>query len=169
MALGYALSCGTRSYDVATAPSGSPPGKLADSPVLFSADSLADRDFGALLAEPPFVPPPGPAERQWNYWMMSQRSGSVPYQTFAAGFSLAVFVLFWLACDRLGWRVGLFGTLGTNALAAYILGGMLETLLKPQLPRNAAAWEVATVFALFFSCSYLLVWLLQRKGLLLRL
>jgi hypothetical protein len=169
MAVGYALSCATRLYDVPAAPTGSPRGKLADSPVLFPEGSLASRDLTDLLAEPPFVPPPGPAERQWNYWMMSQRSGSVSYQTFAAGFSLAVFVLFVLACDRLGWRVGLFGTLGTNALAAYILGGMVETALKPLLPRDAPAWEVAAGFALFFGYSYLLVWHLQRKGLLLRL
>jgi predicted acyltransferase len=169
MALGYALSCGTRLYDVPAGRQGPPPARLADSPVLFPVDGFDGRDFTSLLVEPPFVPPPEPARRPWNYWMMSQRSGTVSYLTFAAGLSLAVFVLFHLACDRLGWRVGLFGTLGSNALAAYVLGGMIETAVKPFVPRSAPAWEVAGAFGLFFGCSWLLVWLLQRKGLLLRL
>jgi predicted acyltransferase len=148
MTLGYGLSCGTRLYDV--------PGQeqsLLPSP----------------LAEPPFVPPPGPAERQWNYWMMSQRSGSVSYLTFAAGFSLAVFVLFYVACDRLGWRVGLFRTLGTNALAAYILGGAAEVAIKPFIARDAPWWEVAAGFAVFFGGTWLAIRLLEKKGLMLRL
>jgi hypothetical protein len=169
MALGYALSCGTRFYDVPAAASGPPPPKLADSPVLPSPERIRGRDLTALLAEPPFVPPPGPEQRQWNYWMMSQRSGTVSYLTFAAGFSLAVFVLFQIGCDRFGWRLGLFSTFGTNALAAYILGGMVQTAIKPFVPRDAPAWQVAIAFTLFFGCSYLLVRFLQKMGLMLRL
>ncbi len=169
MALGYGLSCGTRLYDVPSQRRDPPPAEWADSPVLFAPNRLRDRDLSSLLAEPPFVPPPGPAERQGNYWMMSQRSGTVSYLTFAAGFSLAVFVLFHLACDRLGWRVGLFRTLGVNALTAYILGGMVEEAIGPFVPREAPAWQVAAAFILFFSCSYLLARLLDKKGLLVRL
>jgi hypothetical protein len=169
MALGYALSCGTRLYDVAVTVPAQPPAKLAECPVLPPLDRVADRPWSALLAEPPFVPSPGPGQRQWNYWMMSQRSGSLSYLTFASGFSLLVFVLFYLACDRFGWQLGLFRTLGSNALAAYILGGMVETALKPQIPRDAPGWQVAAGFALFFACSYLLVLLLERKRLFLRL
>src|SRR5262245_48048834 len=66
MAVGYGLSCGTRFYDVAVTESGPPPAKLADSPVLPSPERIPGRDLTALLAEPPFVPPPGPERRQWN-------------------------------------------------------------------------------------------------------
>jgi hypothetical protein len=169
MAAGYVLSCGTRFYDVPVAGSGPPPAKLADDPVLPSPERIRGRDLTELLAEPPFVPPPGPGQRQWNYWMMSQRSGTVSYQTFAAGFALAVFVLFQIGCDRFGWRLGLFDTLGTNALAAYVLGGMVQTAIKPHVPRDAPAWQVAVAFAVFFGCAYLLVRFLQKKGLMLRL
>src|SRR5215510_2578999 len=123
MVLGHGLSCDTRFYDLPVLPSQAPPARPADSPVLFSLECARDRDLTSLLAEPPFVAPPDPSERQPNYWMMSQRSGSLSYQVFAAGFALGVFVLFHLACDRRGWRVGLFRTLGSNALAAYVLGG----------------------------------------------
>jgi predicted acyltransferase len=169
MVVGYGLSCGTRFYDVPVTASDPPPAKLADSPVLPSPGCIYGRDLTALLAEPPFMPPPGPGQRQWNYWMMSQRSGTVSYLTFAAGFALAVFVLFQVGCDRFGWRLGLFRTLGTNALAAYILGGMVEMAIKPCVPRDAPAWQVAAAFALFFGCAYLLVRFLQQQGLLLRL
>jgi predicted acyltransferase len=168
MALGYALSCATRLYDV---PAGGrePSAHLAASPVLPPLDRLAGRDLTSLLAEPPFVPPPEPAERRWNYWMMSQRAGTVSYQTFAAGFSLAVFVLFYLACDRLGWRVGVFRTLGVNALAGYILGGALEIAVKPFVPRDASGWTVLAGLAVVFIGTYLVLRILERRGIVLRL
>jgi hypothetical protein len=166
MALGYGLSCPTRLYDV-PGESAIAPVKLAESPFVPPLESTSGRDVIEFLAEPPFIPPP--AGREWNYWMMSQRSGSVSYQVFAAGLSLAVFVLFHLACDRLGWRLGLFRTLGTNALAAYVLGGAVEAAVKQIVPRDAPLLIVAAGFTLFFSCAYLLVRLLEWRGLLLRL
>jgi hypothetical protein len=168
MALGYGLSCGTRLYDVPTGQTPSP-AKFATDPVFPSPDRFEGRDLPSLLAEPPFVPPPGPAERQWNYWMMSQRSGSVSYLTFGAGFSLAVFVLFHLACDRLGWQLGLFRTLGTNALAAYVLGGMVDHAVKPFVPRDAPGWYVAAGIVVFFGGTYLVVRHLEKQGVMLRL
>ena len=72
-------------------------------------------------AEPPFVPPPDKEHRQENYWMMSQRAATVSYHVFAAGLSLALYGLFYIACDIWGWQLGLFRTLGTNALVGYIL------------------------------------------------
>jgi hypothetical protein len=123
----------------------------------------------SLLAEPPFVPPPSAETRQWNYWMMSQRAGTVSYQTFAAGFALAVFVLFFVACDRLGWRLGILGTLGTNALAGYVLHGALEQAVKPWIPRDAPWWQVAAGFAVCFGVTYLVLRLMEKKGIHLRM
>ena len=82
-------------------------------------------------AAPPFVPPDGPI----SLWSMSQRAGSVSYLTFSTGFSLAVYALFVVACDRGGLRVGTFRTFGRNALAAYILhepGRRGGQALRPQ-------------------------------------
>ena len=136
MVLGYGLSCGTRLYDVPAAEQNRP---RPNSPTAHRA--LAGPRKGprtlVLAGRAAVREPPGPTQRQGNYWMIGPRSGSVSYLTFAAGFSLAVFVLFHLGCDRLGWQIGFFRTLGTNALAAYILGGMVDTAVKPFVPRNA--------------------------------
>jgi predicted acyltransferase len=169
MVLGYGMSCGTRLYDVPAAERHPASVPLAESPVLFPLDRIQGRTLGSLLAEPPFVPPPGPSERPGNYWMMSQRSGSISYQTFAAGFSLAVFVLFYLACEHLGWRVGLFRTLGTNALAAYVLADLVDERVQPYVPRDAPWWHVTAGFVVFFVCTYLIIRLLERMGVRLRL
>jgi hypothetical protein len=156
MLLGYGISCGTRLYDVQASEENLP--ELSTTPVLPPTSHWQGRDFASLLAEPPFVQPPSFKLRQGNYWMMSQRSGTVSYLIFSAGFSLAVFVLFHLACDGLGWQIGLFRTLGTNALLAYILGsvigGPIQRLTNentPLLPSLAA-----------FGCSILGVYLALR-------
>ena len=52
---------------------------------------------------------------------MSQRTGSIAYLTFGAGFSLAVYAFFVLVCDRWGWQLAVFRIFGQNALAAYII------------------------------------------------
>ena len=146
MLLGYGLSCGTRLYDVARM------GVEAITPsemVLPPAHRLAVAESASYFAEPPFVAPPGREVRHENYWMMSQRYSTVSYQVFAAGFSLAVFLLFYLVCDRWGWQLGVwlatrnpaerpapfafglgFRTLGRNALLGYILGILIQRPIK---------------------------------------
>jgi hypothetical protein len=110
MLVGYLLSCGTRFYDVRkiAMPVNAvveKQQKLATSPVLPTSDQVAEwnkSSIGSRFAEPPFVPPPSADQRQWNYWMMSQKAGSISYQIFAAGLSLALFNLFFLSERRLG-------------------------------------------------------------------
>jgi predicted acyltransferase len=173
MVLGYVQSCGTRLYDV-------PPSqvdfvrhqKLADDPVIPSRERvevwLSHGDWRQFFAEPPFVPPPDSDHRKWNYWMMSQRAGTLSYLTFSAGFSLAVFVLFHLVCDHGGFQVGLFRTFGTNALAAYVLHGLVSDAVKPFVPRDAPAWYVAASLVLFFLVTWVFVRHLEKRGIFLR-
>jgi hypothetical protein len=111
--------------------------KLAPDPVIPTMDRI--RAWDGSIVELPFVPPPDFKHRKWNYWMMSQRSGNLSYPTFAAGVSLGIYALFLWACDAKGWRLGLFRTLGTNSLAAYILhdvaGWTLPATAKWAAPR----------------------------------
>jgi predicted acyltransferase len=115
--------------------------------------------------EPPFVPPTRPV----NLFTMSQRAGSVSYLTFGAGFSLAVYALFVWVCEMAGLRLGLFTTLGSNALAAYIIGGLVEEALKPFGPKDAPLWYVLTLLALFLTICWLLLRHLEKNRLFLRL
>ncbi len=143
MLLGYALACLNR----VTPPNSAGP------------------DIRSWLVEPPFVPPSRPV----NLWSMSQRSGSVSYQTFAAGFALALYALFALACDRGRLRLGLFATLGSNALAAYIIHGLVDDAIKPYAPADAPLWFVLVAFALFLAVCCLFVRHLEKNQIFLRL
>jgi predicted acyltransferase len=166
MIAGWAFSCGTRFYDV-------PPDrteeiddqKLAENPVIPAGDQVVFRG----LAEPPFCPPPPATERKWNYWMMSQRAGTLSYLTFSAGFSLIVFMLFHILCDKLHWELGLFRIFGTNALIAYILHSMVMGAVKPFVPRDSPSWYVTATLLLTAGILWLFVRTLERNKVFLRL
>jgi predicted acyltransferase len=131
------------------------------------------RDGG--LAQPPFVPPSPPVELRTmgedasNFWLMSQRAGTPAYLTFAAGFSLALYALFVLACDGYGLGLGVFRTLGTNALAAYIIHDLVGHTLSPFAPRDAPLWYALASFGVFFAVCYAFLRYLEKQRLFLRL
>lgn len=117
------------------------------------------------LAAPPFVAP----SRSVTLWTMSQRSGSLSYLTFSAGFSLAIYALFVVACDVWGLQSKVFDVFGRNALAAYILHTIVAGAVKPYLPHDAPVWFVAVGFGVYFGINYLFINYLDRTGLHLRL
>jgi predicted acyltransferase len=152
MAVGYGLSC---LY--------SQPALGPDVP-----DGLTVR-----LAEPPFVPPAVDADGKRLYpntvWTMSQRAGSLSYLTFSAGFAVALYALFFLLCDRAGWRLGLFTTLGTNALAAYIIHGMVDDAIDHYKPGDSPLWYALGLFALYLAICWLFLRYLEKNKLYLKL
>jgi hypothetical protein len=123
------------------------------------------------LADPPFVPPADKAraEAERNYWTMSQRAGTAPYLLFATGFALAVLAAFRVACD--GWGVwwGYLGLLGRNALAGYLIHGLVADAVHPFAPRDAPAWYVWGAFAVYLGMTSLVLRYLDRNRLYLRL
>jgi len=106
--------------------------------------------------------------RKWNYWMMSQRGGTLSYLTFSAGFSLFVYILFFIACDLWGWHLAFFRTLGTNALAGYVLHGMVGGAVKPFIPHDAPAWYAVSGLLLFFFITWLILRNFEKQGIYLR-
>jgi predicted acyltransferase len=122
---------------------------------------------GGEWAKPPFVPPP--ENRVVDLWTMSQRTGSVSYLTFGAGFSLAVYALFAYLCDRREYRSSLFRIYGRNALAAYIIHPMVAGAVKPYVPRDAPLWYVAAGFAVYFAICTLFNRNLEENEIFLRL
>ena len=121
---------------------------------------------GGRLVPPPFVPP---LTRDVNLWTMSQRTGSVAYLTFATGFSLAVYALFFELCDRRGWQSSLFRIFGQNALVAYVIHPMVASAVEPYLPKDSPAWYLAAGFGLYFAICVLFNWYLERHKLFVRL
>lgn len=107
------------------------PNKYAPDPVLPTWERIQKWD--KTLVEPPFVPPPKLEFRKWNYWMMSQRGGTLSYPTFCAGLSLFVYAIFLWVCDGLGLRLGVFRTIGTNSLAAYMLSSIASWIPLPAM------------------------------------
>lgn len=174
MLLGYGMSCGTRFYDVIpTEGSVQSTEKLAASPVLPSQAQIDAKraqagGFAKYLAEPPFVPPPSVEQRQWNYWMMSQRAGSLSYLTFTAGLSLVVYIFFFIACDLWNLRLGFFQTFGTNALLAYVLHSMVSNAIQPFVPKDSPAWYAYGSLIVFFAITWLFIRNFERQGIYLR-
>lgn len=175
MLLGWIISCGTRFYDVPIADQATPANqqqKLAAHPVIPDAAQWKAKQgepFRDYLAEPPFVKPPGQEQRKWNYWMMSQRAGTLSYLVFSAGLSLFVYLLFHLACDRGNLQIPLFRTLGTNALAAYILHDLVAESVKPFATKDAPVWYAWGSFAVFFWITWLIVRHLEKNQIHLKL
>ncbi|QDT54577.1 hypothetical protein Pan44_26100 [Caulifigura coniformis] len=175
MLAGWIMSCGTRLYDVpqsaetfATAREVAHR-KLAPDAVIPPSETWEGRTWTSLLAEPPFVPPPDARHRQWNYWMMSQRAGSLSYLTFSAGFSMVVFALFYVACDILGWHSSLFRTLGVNALAGYILHDFTGDLIRQYAPRDCSPITMWGAFAVYFAITWAILRVMEKRGLFFRM
>lgn len=169
MLAGYALSCGTRAYDRLPSTGAAPLRERAEHPVFPTPEQLRLRPAGGWLAEPPLVRPPGPSRRALNYWMMSQRAGTLSYLVFSAGFSLALYALFYVACDRWGWQWGVFRTFGTNALAGYVLHDLVGAAVRPFLPPDSPGWYLALGTTVFFLVTYGFLRYLEANRIFLRL
>ena len=167
MVLGYLLSCGTRAYDRPQNEGGDRT-KLAASPVM-GVVAIGSRTEGGRWAEPPFVPPPDWRARAWNYWMMSQKGGTASYLIFSAGFSLGLFLLFDSLVKRFGVEVGLFRSLGRNAIVCYALHGFLIDMIGWSVKKNAEPWLVLTSLLALLILVYFVARVLEVKRIFIRL
>lgn len=147
MALGYGLTC------LHLAPSD------RDEWQFRMTESPAAPPFVFVLEKPPTD----------NLFTISQRSGSLTYLVFGAGFSLAIYALFALACDIGTLRIGILRTFGTNALLGYIIHGMVNDAVKPFAPRDAPLWYVFAAFGVSLSICYLFLRYLEKHRLFLKM
>jgi predicted acyltransferase len=96
--------------------------------------------------------------------MMSQQHGTPAYLLFSTGLSFLVFAGFvWLAEVR-GVQIGLFRTLGVNALAGYVLHSFTANAVARHLEHDSSASAVYAGFAVYFAATYLLLRLLEWTG-----
>lgn len=172
--VGWLLCQPTVLYDVAVSASSAAAAAAAPlSPPQLAPDAVIPQAWRSAawhgqFAEPPFVPPPPPQQRQWNYWMMTQRACSISYTTFTAGLSCLVFALFYAGCDLAHRQSALLRTLGTNSLAAYILHDVAGWCISPFLSRDASLTVVLAGLALFTAVTVGACRLLERGGWYLR-
>ena len=196
MAIGWILSCGTRMYDVPPSDVAKlAKEKLAKDPVLPSRPQferwqtgLKEKRWSEVLVEPPFVPPPHSQEfekknadgltktkdkseeyRKSNYWMMSQRAGTISYLTFGAGFSLALYGLFYILADMLGFKVGVFRTFGTNALFGYVLHDFVGEAIKKFVPLDVPAYVMWISVVVFMFFCWLFIRALEKQNIYIKL
>jgi len=132
---------------------------------LFTSPNSAAARISSWLIEPPFVPPTHPV----NVWTMSQRAGSVTYLTFGSGLSLVVYALFVSACDLWKFQVGVFRTLGSNALAGYVIHIVIGFGFSVVLSRRSPAAAVLPMLLLYLAVCYGAVRYLEWKRLYWRL
>ncbi len=167
MAVGYLLSCPTRMYD-RSRPATESSQKLANSPALSGIQDIAS---GKRLswAEPPFVPPPTWEHRAWNYWMMSQKAGTLSYLIFSAGFSLTLFLLFDGLIKQFHIDIGIFRSFGRNAITCYAIHGFLIDGIGGFLRKDSAAWSVVLALAALIAALYAFARILEANKIFIRL
>lgn len=163
------LLVGSLAYDAIFDPTGAP--HAAARMVAYSAFLMilgyAISCLGGPITPPPFVPPP--SSQPVTLFTMSQRTGSVSYQTFGAGFSLAVYGLSIILCDLWAAQSRLFRVFGRNALAAYIIHPLVSAAVKPYIPDDAPFWYVAGGLALYLGICTLFNAYLEEHQIFLRL
>lgn len=163
------LLVGSLAYDAVVNGSGDskPALKLCGWSVVVMALGYGLSCLSGPTLSPPFVKPL--KGTPVTLWTMSQRTGSVSYQVFAAGVSLAVYALFVALCDIGNLRVGMFRTFGKNALAAYIVHPMVASAVKPYMPSDSPLWFVLAGFLFYFGICYVLIRYLEKNEIFLRL
>ncbi|MCA9078197.1 MAG: hypothetical protein KDA93_24420 [Planctomycetaceae bacterium] len=147
-----------------------PPPHSWDPPKLKEGETPGRGGFMGWLLDPNYRPENNAhMYRKWNYWMMSQRGGTLAYLVFSGGFSLFVYVLFYVVCDIWGWSLGVFRSFGVNALAAYILHAMVGGAIKPFVTKDAPGWYVTASVILFFLINWIIIRHLEKQKLFLKL
>ena len=126
---------------------------------------LASEQWMKIFNTPPFVLPTEPI----NLWTMSQRAGSVSYMTFSAGFCMALLGCCLQLADVWGIRLGIFRTLGTNALAGYVLHEWINGTLKPFFPKDSPIPYAFLGFALSFLMCYLILRSFEKQKIYFRI
>ncbi len=159
MGVGYAASCLTTLYDVRDGYHASleseVDNKFAASPVIPPWSNAENRPWTSLLAEMPFVEPPGTDQRKLNYWMMDKRVVTQSFVWFSIGFTCLVYAIFVLLCDLGTLRVGLFTLFGQSALVAYAIHHPVAEMVLQVVPKDSPLWWVTIGLCVF----YLITWL----------
>ena len=115
------------------------------------------------------MPPPDRERPQRKLLDDEPAAATLSYHTFGAGFSLAVYALFYIACDIWGWQLGVFRTLGTNALVGYILHGIVGDAVEAFVPKDRPLCTSRPASCVYFGIIYLFIRHLEKNKIYLKL
>src|SRR5207237_4772250 len=121
------------------------------------------------LSPPPFVQPTAGQQRQLSYSLMAKRMVTPSYVLAATGFCLLIYAVLMLLCDFGSVQIGVFRTLGQNALAAYIIHEVVAKAVQVFAPGDSPVWWMWGTFAVFFGITYLFLRHLEKSGIYLRM
>jgi predicted acyltransferase len=100
---------------------------------------------------------------------MSKRMVTPPYILAATGFCLVVYAFLMLLCDWGSVQIGVFRTLGQNALAAYVIHEVVARAVQVFAPADSPAWWMWSSFAVFCWITWVFVRHLEKNGIYLRM
>ncbi len=96
---------------------------------------------------------------------MSKRVVTLPFVLATSGFAFLGLALFVITADVLNLQFGVFRTFGMNALIAYVLHKMvLNGLMYPLIPKDAAAWMYWSGLIVFLVIVYRMVRGLEKQN-----
>ena len=82
---------------------------------------------------------------------------------------MVIMAVMMVVCDRWGWQIGVFRTLGMNALIGYILHGMVNEAVKQFAPKDCPLWYALAAFGVSFAICYLVLLTLEKQKIIFRL
>jgi len=144
-------------------------GKYASDAVIPDSARWKGKSVTSLVCELPFVPPPDEFHRQRNYWQMSQMDGTISYLVFSTGISLILYVLFYFISDVVGLQIGIFRTLGTNALFGYVIHGIVDSGVSPFFPKDSPLTTAWISFFIYFFICWLFIRTMEKQKIYIRL
>jgi len=101
-------------------------------------------------------------------WFFSQYAMTAPYVLYSTGLAFLAFVCFYVFCDLLKLRVPQMTVLGQNPLVIYLLQAVILIILDSRVDGNASHTVALATFAGVYGTCYAVAWLLNWRGIIVK-